>query len=449
MKVKIIFLFFLCSFGFFKVAFSEIACNNIKNSTSVYYINGINNTEDYAAKMLEKIQEEYSAKLAKEYPLDKISFALAYNETYNDFKKYGGIHHDYDELKKQKWYEQQIYFKNKNRCVNCDDYEYWYQHKLFHDVTKNLDEINDRCIPPAPDPAETIRKTFAKHTTFYKNDLEHGKRIILIAHSQGNLYANMALRELRPKYTKNVGMIGLGSVAGYQYSNTFYYTSHDDIVVNLFRNEPYKIEFDWSTLSGRILYYKILPGNIKNYNVWGSLGERSDFHEFYSGYFRQKIPSRAKVDEKMHYYLKTLEQPKPILQLGALMVTLTWDNNTDVDLHIKEPNGTNVFYSNKNGDFGKIDVDNTVGKGPEHYVVPCSSQIEGEYEVGINYYSGSTPEKAKVQITTENGDSQIFEKILEKAKGNNGSISPVKIAKIKVFKNSSNKYIYQITGLGE
>lgn len=449
MKIKFSFLFLLIGSFFSEIALSSIACNNLKNSTKVYYINGIDNEESYALKMLREIRKAYANKLAKEYPLDSISYELAYNETYNSFKKYGGIHHDYDELKKQKWHEQQIYFENKSRCINCDAYEYWYQHKLFSDVTKNIDEINERCIPPAPNPTETIHKTFSKHITMYKNDLDHGKRIILIAHSQGNLYANMALRKLRPKYTKNIGMIGLGSVAGYQYSNTFYFTSLDDAVVNLFRGEPYKAEFDWSTFTLTVIPYKVLPGNIKNYKIWGSLGERSNFHNFYTGYFRNKIPSRAKVDEKMHYYLKTLEQPKPILQLGALMVTLTWEGKTDVDLHVQEPNGTKVFYSNKTGSFGTIDVDNTTGKGPEHYVVPCSSKIEGEYEIAINYFSGNNPEKAKIHITSENGDSQIFEKTLKKAKGANGNSAPVKVAKVKVFRNSSNKYVYQITSLGE
>lgn len=409
-----------------EVAISAIACNNMQNSTEVYYVNGIANTKSDANDSLKMIKQAYEVKLKATYPYDDIKYKLAYNETYNFFN-------DYDELKKQKWYEHQIYFKNKSRCINCDDYEYWYQHKLFHDITKNLDEINDRCIPPPPNPAVTIRQTFAKHITLYKNALNHGKRIILISHSQGNLYANMALRELRPKYTKNIGMIGLGNVAGYKYSNTFYYTSHDDAVVNLFRAQP----------------YNILPGNIKNYTTWGILGERSDFHNFYKGYFREKIPSRAKVDEKIHYYLKTLEQPKPIFQLGALMVTLTWEGNTDVDLHIREPNGTKVLYSNKTGNFGTIDVDNTTGKGPEHYVVPCSSQIEGEYEIGVNYFSGTGVENVKVQITSENGDSKIFAKKLETANGVNGNSAPVKVAKVKVYKDSNGKYIYQITNLGE
>lgn len=449
MKIKLnLGILLLGSILYSEVAISAIACNNMQNSTEVYYVNGIRNTEDDANDSLKLIKQAYEVKLKATYPYDDIKYKLAYNETYKDYGNIGDWFNDDKELHRlkqqensiyfpnvsfwnypklvRKWKEREEAFKNKSRCTACDATEYWYYHKQYHDITLNLEEIENRCKPPkpAPDPNKTIRDTFSKHLTLYQNALNHGKRIILIAHSQGNLFANMAIRQLRPKYTKNVGMIGLGSVAGYWHSGTFYYTAYLDYAVNGFR----------------ATFYKILPGNINN---------RSTRHSFNYGYFSKEKPSRAKVDEKIHYYLKTLEQPKPIFQLGALMVTLTWEGNTDVDLHIREPNGTKVLYSNKTGNFGTIDVDNTRGKGPEHYVVPCSSQIEGEYEIGVNYFSGTGVENVKVQITSENGDSKIFAKKLETANGVNGNTAPVKVAKVKVYKDSNGKYIYQITNLGE
>lgn len=46
---------------------------------------------------------------------------------------------------------------------------------------------------------------------------------------------------------------------------------------------------------------------------------------------------------------------------------MTWDEKPDVDLHIFEPNGVHIYYRNKQGEIGYLDVDDTSSYGPEHY----------------------------------------------------------------------------------
>jgi len=54
---------------------------------------------------------------------------------------------------------------------------------------------------------------------------------------------------------------------------------------------------------------------------------------------------------------------------AQLTFKLTWDQPTsDLDLHVVEPNGAHVYYGNKSGDDGFLDVDDTDGYGPEHYI---------------------------------------------------------------------------------
>eukprot|EP00957_Ditylum_brightwellii_P014311 1077367-Ditylum_brightwellii.AAC.1 len=53
------------------------------------------------------------------------------------------------------------------------------------------------------------------------------------------------------------------------------------------------------------------------------------------------------------------------------MVWLGWDtDNTDIDLHVKEPSGNEIYYGNRESDIGgNLSRDFTKGYGPEVYIL--------------------------------------------------------------------------------
>lgn len=75
-----------------------------------------------------------------------------------------------------------------------------------------------------------------------------------------------------------------------------------------------------------------------------------------------------------------------------LRITLSWSNDlADVDLHVTEPNGQTVFYSNRHGQTGSwLPFDNTSGFGPEEYLLKKSTK--GLYKVKANFYSNNSVE---------------------------------------------------------
>lgn len=75
----------------------------------------------------------------------------------------------------------------------------------------------------------------------------------------------------------------------------------------------------------------------------------------------------------------------------AVSVVLTWDDpEADVDLHIHEVGGEEVFYSHRESrNAGLLYYDITDGFGPEIYVL--GSGPAGEYRLGLVYYRGSAP----------------------------------------------------------
>ncbi|WP_420151510.1 YfaP family protein [Spirosoma sp.] len=80
-----------------------------------------------------------------------------------------------------------------------------------------------------------------------------------------------------------------------------------------------------------------------------------------------------------------------VLQLGTgdLQINLTWDtNSTDVDLHVLDPNGEEIYYSRKRSSTGgELDRDDTNGFGPEN-IFWRNELPDGNYKIWVEYYSG-------------------------------------------------------------
>jgi hypothetical protein len=70
----------------------------------------------------------------------------------------------------------------------------------------------------------------------------------------------------------------------------------------------------------------------------------------------------------------------------ALMIWLGWDTDkTDVDLHVKEPNGREVYYGNKRGEVGGLlSQDVTQGYGPVVYILKDAKGATREARKMVN-----------------------------------------------------------------
>ena len=121
----------------------------------------------------------------------------------------------------------------------------------------------------------------------------------------------------------------------------------------------------------------------------------------------------------------TLSSARTVTYTGGssmgMRVTLTWNADTDMDLHIWDDNGNHTFtdllsYGNRTAIAGsELDVDNIEGYGPENFTFKSPSQ--GRYYVGVNYFSdhGDEPRstKATVNITLNQGTMYEVKKSYE------------------------------------
>ena len=71
----------------------------------------------------------------------------------------------------------------------------------------------------------------------------------------------------------------------------------------------------------------------------------------------------------------------------GLMIWLGWDtDHTDLDLHVHEPSGNEVYFGNRRSSIGgDLSRDFTQGYGPEVYLL--KTPVEGDYAVKTKYYA--------------------------------------------------------------
>lgn len=77
--------------------------------------------------------------------------------------------------------------------------------------------------------------------------------------------------------------------------------------------------------------------------------------------------------------------------IGELKVTLLWDFQGDVDLHVKQPDGETIYYQNTRDpeSGGYLDVDNLCGGSGAAENIYWEKAPHGVYQVKVKYYGHS------------------------------------------------------------
>ncbi len=235
--------------------------------------------------------------------------------------------------------------------------------------------------------------------------LTQGERLLLVGYSQGNWFVNGMLPELRNRF-------GANSVSSYHIAppttvSGQYLLSSKDIIRVISPMQP----------------NITLPGG----------------HGFRDVYLEPTYAGRARVQAETRETIGRLTAPPTDGTRGFFTVTMTWDGPGDVDLHVVEPNGTQVYYGRKSGQSGFLDVDNTVQLGPEHYYASCTAANiqEGTYRVGINNYSRATGRTATIQLQTGRRIYNAFRLSVGPERGSSGNSSPIPVFAVNVARDGN------------
>jgi hypothetical protein len=359
------FIFILCFLGGIfsaDIGFASI-CDDYE--TIVYYGNGIKGIKRTANDSSELIEKRLKAVMnPEEFKL--LDFKLSYNDTHT-------LPLDLFES------TIQLLIGNASR--------FWhiiFGHEVIPDpVAETFLLLSDALNYSALITTDSLRD----HVKTYQNAIDEGKRIILVAHSQGNLYGNQAYNLLTNQEKQSFGMVSVANVDNNvlgDFSDSALYTT---------------LTSDWliqAIIAGQLN----LPTSPMNPNTENEvLSDEFWGHSFINSYMIEGSNSQNQIISDILVSLDTLPVPYQLVDPGVITVSLTWGNAPDVDLHVYEPNGSHVYWFNLEGISGYLDADDRSGYGPEHYrVLTCDMLEEGIYRIGLDYYLGDNPETATVQI---------------------------------------------------
>lgn len=123
------------------------------------------------------------------------------------------------------------------------------------------------------------------------------------------------------------------------------------------------------------------------------------------------------VNKRLSEISKDLDGRNISADEADLMIVITWNtDNTDVDLHVREPNKQECYYGYKRTTNGGLLTNDAVeGFGPETYIL--KKAVPGTYALDIDYYSSSrvqTSARSKIFVTVYKNWGRQHEEVLQK-----------------------------------
>ena len=94
---------------------------------------------------------------------------------------------------------------------------------------------------------------------------------------------------------------------------------------------------------------------------------------------------------------------------GDVQVTLSWDVDSDVDLHVVAPGGEEIYYGRRQGSNGaELDLDSNAacdidGIRNENITWPVGRAPRGQYTVRVDYWSSCGVERTNYTVRVNNG----------------------------------------------
>lgn len=278
----------------------------------------------------------------------------------------------------------------------------------------------------------SMTKSVESLKAFLTEQVLSGKKVVVVAHSQGNHVIELAyssLKQSRPQtFMDAIRVVGVASVSSSSPNNLYITWNEDHTVLDLHRfsltkqfNEPLAANFIddspwygfWDDVGSDHSFNSIYTS--KKLMGKYTIPNNSDSIELFSNELKNSSASRAAVDVLLDMLDGSMasakEIPPTINSTSPLTIQITWEDYRDMDLHVFEPNQKMVSYMSKIGSYGRLDLDDRDGAGPEHYYankqISCGDLSEKTWQVYIHQYPNGGA-KASVNLLFKIGDNYVF-----------------------------------------
>ncbi|WP_023602974.1 hypothetical protein [Aliivibrio logei] len=276
-------------------------------------------------------------------------------------------------------------------------------------------------------------ENYSEQQTRIDTWITEGKKLLFVAHSQGNLFVNVAYDYALTQNTREEAVKVVHIAPASPTLRGEYVLADLDLVINGLR-----IVGTVPDITELIPSYLFRPAGLN--------GEK-DFlgHGLLEIYMNPNLQISTTVKDYIDDGLNSLEPPSVEASTGLFTATLIWSGLGDVDLSILEPLPLGpwdlVNFEYPIGESGYLDTNNTTGYGPERYLVSCDPNIiqTGLYVVYFSNYKHTEGETATVQISSwDKGVLGSKDFILEDNRWIPGDSGLVKTFFVYVTKNKDN-----------
>ena len=239
---------------------------------------------------------------------------------------------------------------------------------------------------------DSLNVDLSQHENRIKTLAAEGYKLMLVPHSQGNLFAVSAYQKALEVNDYTNDSIGIFHIAPPLADlRGAYILADKDMVIQSLNGlgcigvprANYKLPFKHiiTDLSG---------------------------HTLESTYLNKNLSCCKMIESSVKKKMLAMKTPIHFSPKADLTVTLTWDGLGDVDLHIDEPSGNHIYHKNREGD-GYLDIDNTKGYGPEHYYFRYKRGMPEKlaFKVSIVNYMGARGRQATIQVAS-GAEGEIF-----------------------------------------
>ena len=327
---------------------TEAEKTGIDSMTNIFFINGIWNTESNAERNLERVEAAYIGALSSEKFPGEYKFSLVYNETHGFWEDLFEV----ENLLKREIAALRIYYESDEvekvelpvhllAIAEPEDFIEVFRDNLndrietakgtdnektviddvalmIQQVEEFLKDINDRMKRLAEILARPISYLMGKLTSFFTpaptqrslraanniddnivkilaslketvyGSLNNKERVIVIPHSQGNLYANLLIDDISPEFLPHIAVLNIAppSTRTSMYDSAgWYFTNHDDWVIDIARWKYDNVD--------------ILPGMFNDFFSTGEVPSDWKRHSFWESYFHPGWVSRTEIDKEI------------------------------------------------------------------------------------------------------------------------------------------------------
>lgn len=235
----------------------------------------------------------------------------------------------------------------------------------------------------------SLLTTQAEHRARLDNGAVEGRKMLLVAHSQGNLFLNSALA-YASTHIPDTSIQGIHIAPASLVGKRPHILADKDVVINALR------------LVGTVPdITDNIPPILERTPGLNRLKDAKG-HGLLEIYLHPGHQTASKIHGYIMSAFSTLHAAPVQVPSGFFTATLTWDGPGIVDLHVMEPSGTHVYFENVRGQSGRMAFSNRTGYTQNKYIANCDTNqlAEGKYSFSLANYGDAQGSMATLQIAS-------------------------------------------------